>query len=459
MPAFTAINWDELQAETVRHLQALIRVDSSNPPGNELPAAEYLAHVLATAGYRPLILQSAPGRASLIVRLKGNGSQPPLMIMSHLDVVPADPTQWKHPPFSGKLVDNVIWGRGTIDTKKTTVACLMAMLLIQRYKLPLQGDLVMLAHADEESDFTYGMSWLIRHHRDLFDAPYAIYEGGAELNIAGKDFILVDTAEKGWCTIQVHTKAAGGHSAVPHPDNALLHMGRLLDKLAQQQMPVHPTETVLGFFGALANAFAPEEAKSDGFARLGDALSRSQTAQIDAMLSALPIEPDLRYRFNALMRNTLAPTLLKGGISRWALPANAHLTLNGRLLPGQNATGFERELREILGSTTEYDIEDLHLGTECSQNTPLFQAITRVMHRLEPGVPVIASMLTGGTERGLLQEIGVNVYGFSPIKEGVGQPPTFSLAHAPNERISVDNLIFCSRTLFEVICEANQVVM
>ena len=335
----SAINWNEIRDEAVQHLQTLIRIDTSNPPGNELAAAEYLAGILAREGLSPRVLRSSSIRGSVVTRLQGSGEKPPLMLLGHLDVVPAIPEEWTHPPFGGEEIDGFIWGRGALDCKGLVVANLMVTLLCHRLKLPLKGDIVFLAHADEESsDFAYGMTWLVREHRDIFDAPFALYEGaGDEFKVAGRQIQTVAAAEKGWCTIEVITCGQGGHSSMPHGNNPLFHMAPILTRLQRQKMPVHMTDTVARFFAGLAKLFrsdAPETAKS--FRQMTD------PAMVDATMDQLPISDSQRIWFEALLRNTATPTMIRGSNSRWALPTEAHLTLSGRVLPGQSAEDYER---------------------------------------------------------------------------------------------------------------------
>jgi acetylornithine deacetylase/succinyl-diaminopimelate desuccinylase-like protein len=323
-------------------------------------------------------------------------------------------------------------------------------LLCQRHQLPLAGDLIMLAHADEESDFTYGMAWLVREHRDLLDAPFALYEGGAELSIAGQPFCLVDTAEKGWATVEVVLRGSGGHSSIPHPNNPLYHIAPLLHRLATHKLPVHRIDTVSQLFAGIGTALASTApTPAAHFQRMVD------PAVAETVIPDLPVDAYLRHRFDALLRSTATPTMLTSGINRWTLPTEARLTLNGRLLPGQTGEDFDRELRAVVWPEFEYTIRDVHLGAECPRDTPLFDAIRRVVGRHTPAAAVLPNMMTGGTERGLLQGLGIQVYGFCPLREVPGQPAPFSLAHAPDERISVANLVDNCRSLFEVVCAMN----
>ena len=445
------VNWRQVRDEAVRHLQALVRLDTSNPPGNELAAAEYLTGVLKTEGLSPSVFKSSPTRGIKVTRLSGTGNQPPLMLMGHLDVVPAIPEQWTHHPFGGELIGDFIWGRGTLDCKGLVVAHLMVILLFQRLGLPLKGDLVYMAHADEESsDFAFGLSWLAREHPDLFDAPYALYEGaGEEIQITGKRLQAVAVAEKGWCTIEVKTHGKGGHSSVPHRDNPLYHMAPVLSRLQNTKMPVHIIATVARFFRGLSELFEPAAETS----RLFHAMDNPTLA--DVSLQQLPVAESQRIWFDAMLRNTAAPTMIQGSNSPWALPAKAHLTLNGRILPGQSASDYERELHDILGAEADYHIEGFQEGIESRIDTPPYASIQRVMGRKNPDVPVLPILMTGGAERHLLKKMGVDCYGFWPRRLEPGVPPAMQMAHGVDERISADNLLYATQCLFEIVCDVN----
>lgn len=448
------INWHAVREEAVQHLQALIRIDTSNPPGNELAAAEYVAGVLAGEGLSPRVLKSSPARASVVTRLKGSGERPPLMILGHLDVVPADAGEWSHSPFGGELIDGFVWGRGAIDNKDLVTANLMITLLCHRLGLPLKGDLVCLAHADEESsDFAYGMAWLAREHRDIFDAPYALYEGGGdEIDLAGRRVQSITASEKGWCTVEVTTRGQGGHSSRPHADNPLFHMAPILSRLQAHKMPLHMTRTAADFFTSVASLFEANEPET---ARLFREMAVPTTAE--SALARLSVSDLERIWFDALLRSTAAPTMMRGSNSRWALPTEAHLTLNGRVLPGQSAEEYERELRAIVGTDVDMRIEGFQAGIECDLDTPLYHSIQRVMGRRNPDAPLIPILQTGGTERALLHDLGVAVYGFKPFRREANVPPPSQMGHGVDERISIENLMYSLHSLFEIVCDLNAI--
>ena len=194
----TALNWKAITAEAVHHLQALLRIDTTNPPGNELAAVEYLAGVLRVEGIDPIVLESAPQRGNVIARLKGDGSLPPLLLYNHLDVVPAEPQHWTHPPFGGDVADGFVWGRGALDMKNVTAMQLMTVLLLKRNHVPLHRDVIFAGTSDEEIDSDVGAEWLIKYHPDLVRAEYGLSEmGGHTLYLEGKRFYPIMCAEKG----------------------------------------------------------------------------------------------------------------------------------------------------------------------------------------------------------------------------------------------------------------------
>jgi len=446
-----SIDWRGVREEAVRHLTALIRIDTSNPPGNELAAAEYLAGVLSDEGLSPHVLKSSPTRAGVVSRLKGSGELPPLMLLGHLDVVPAIVEEWTHPPFGGELIDGIIWGRGATDCKDLVTVNLMITLLCHRLNLPLKGDLVNLSHADEEnSDFAYGMAWLAKEHAEIFDAPYALYEGGGdEIEILGKRIQTITASEKGWCTVEITTRGQGGHSSRPHTNNPLYHMAPILAGLRDHKMPVHLTRTTAGFFMAMADLFESNDPET---AKLFREMAEQATAE--AALARLPISDNERIWFDAMLRSTAAPTMMRGSNSRWALPTEAHLTLNGRILPGQSEDDYRRELRAIVGAGVDLRIEGFQPGIECALDTPLYRSIQRVMGRRSPDVPLVPILQTGGTERALLHSLGVQVYGFKPVRSEAGMPAS-QMAHGVDERVSVNNLLYALQCLFEVVCDLN----
>ncbi len=240
----TPLNWPAITAEAVRYLQDLIRIDTTNPPGNELAAAEHLAGVLRAEGYEPIVLEAAPQRGNLIARLKGDGSLPPLLLYTHTDVVPAEPAHWTHPPFAGEVADGFVWGRGALDMKNVAAMQLMTMLLLKRNHVALHRDVIFAATADEEIDSDVGADWLVTQHPDLVRAEYGLSEmGGHTLYLEGKKFYPIMCAEKGTCWVKIRAHGKPGHGSVPHADHAVLHLVRAIDRVTAHPLPLHMTAT------------------------------------------------------------------------------------------------------------------------------------------------------------------------------------------------------------------------
>ena len=245
---------DRMADEVVRHLQALVRIDTSNPPGNERPAAEYIREVFENEGIEGKILESAPGRANIVARLKSEtGEGGPLLLMSHLDVVPADPSEWTHHPFGGEIADGFIWGRGTLDMKGLTAVEMVVMLELKRRGLRLRRDVVFAATADEEMGSTFGMKWLVDNHWELIQAEYAINEGGGVgLNLGDRMVFTCQIAEKGIAWLRLKAKGEPGHGSAPTGKNAVVELSRAVAKLGAAHLPRHRVEAAENFINELA---------------------------------------------------------------------------------------------------------------------------------------------------------------------------------------------------------------
>ncbi|HEY3290394.1 MAG TPA: M20/M25/M40 family metallo-hydrolase, partial [Anaerolineae bacterium] len=255
----TDLNWSNLAEEATHLLQDLIRIDTSNPPGNERLAADYIATTLHAAGLDATVIEMAPGRGNVVSCLKGDGTQAPLLLYSHLDVVPVEHEQWSVEPFSGLSRGGYIYGRGALDMKGIG-AMQLAVFLAIAHKLKTQAgaslkrDIILAATADEESDTDLGMGPLIAKHGDLLRAEFAISEfGGYSMYAMGKCFYPIQTAEKGTVWLRMRAKGRPGHASVPHGDNAVVHLARAVDRLAKAKLPIHMCTTARSFMLGLAD--------------------------------------------------------------------------------------------------------------------------------------------------------------------------------------------------------------
>ena len=442
-----SIHWPAVTAEVVHHLQALLRLDTTNPPGNELLAAEYLAGVLRAEGLEPQVLTSAPGRGNLVVRLQGTGAKPPLLLYSHTDVVPAEPEHWTHPPFAGEIADGYVWGRGAADMKDTVAEQLMVMLLLKRQGVRLERDVIFAATADEEIGGTegYGVPWLVKHHPALIDAEFALSEvGGYNMDFAGRPVYMVQVAEKGTVWLKVRARGKPGHGSVPHGDNAVVHLARAIDRLATHGLPYHLTDAAAGFLDAAA--------ESAGNSPLGGALLALKTEAGAAQVFASgALGPDLGPFLYAMLHNTATPTGLTAGLKTNVIPGVAEAVLDGRNLPGYDTAAFLAELRAVMGDHLEYEVTLESPPLETPHSTPLFALMADALRAHDPAATaVIPYMMSGATDAKYLAPLGVPTYGFAPLK----LPPDMKfmeMFHAHDERAPVDGLGWGVRVLYEVV--------
>jgi acetylornithine deacetylase/succinyl-diaminopimelate desuccinylase-like protein len=433
----------EIADMAIRFLRGLIRFDTTNPPGNELPAAEYIAAILQQEGIEPVVLQSAPGRGNVLARLCGNGSAGALLLMSHIDVVPADPHAWDRPPFSAEVADGYVWGRGAVDTKQLTAMQLATMLTLKKENMPLKRDIVLAATADEEAGGAQGMGWLVQHHAEWFDCEYALNEGGGfGLDVWGQRFYVCQTGEKGVCWMKIKAHGKPGHGSIPHSDNAVAKLSAALARLSQARLPQHRTTTV---------------------ERLVQSVASSQPFPVSWLLplALLPTleQPVLQYFedqselvavLRATLHNTVSPTMLQAGQKINIIPSEAAAALDGRLMPGQQPEDLLREIRPHIGDEIEVEVVGRSPGYESEPSSRLFDLIGEVLGQHDPGSQVVPYLVPGGTDGRFLAERGVKVYGFSPARP---EPdwPVLELAHGRNERISLDNIEFGTRVLYDVV--------
>ena len=433
---------DSIRGEAVRHLQALLRIDTTNPPGNELAAAEYLAGALRAEGYEPIVMEAAPGRGNLVARYPGDGAGAPLLLYAHTDVVPAEPAKWTHPPFAGEVAGGSVWGRGALDMKGMVVMELMTLLLLKRRGDALHRDVIFAATADEEIDSDVGAGWLATQHPDLVRAEYGLSEfGGYTLHVEGRRFYPVMAAEKGVCWLRIRARGRPGHGSVPQDDNAVLELARAIDRAAGRPLPLHVTPTAAEFIRRIAAALDLPQALS----------LRALLNPIAHRLFARRAPGDgLAEGLRASLHNTVSPTRLAAGVKVNVIPSEAEAALDGRLLPGFDCETFLAELRPRLGSRIEIEVEHYSAPLEVPTGTPLFRAIESSLGRHDPGGIVVPYMLNGATDAKIFSPLGIRCYGFSPLKLRPDEPFD-RLIHAHDERVSVDALAFGAQVLYETV--------
>jgi acetylornithine deacetylase/succinyl-diaminopimelate desuccinylase-like protein len=429
--------------KAVRFLRDLIQFDTTNPPGNELPAAQYIGDVLQQEGIEPVVLESAPSRGNVVARLPGDGSAGALLLMSHLDVVPADPQEWDHAPFAADVEDGYIWGRGAVDTKQLTAMQLAVLTTLKRQNVPLKRDVVLAATADEEVGGIHGMGWLVRNHAQLVDCEYAINEGGGfGVEVRGQRFYVCQTGEKGVCWMKLTARGTPGHGSIPRGDNAVQKLSAALARLSRARLPQHRTATVDFLVRSLAAALGFPASLVLPLA-LHPLLERT-------MLQRMESQSEVTAVLRATLHNTVSPTVLRAGQKTNVIPSEATAEVDGRLVPGQQPEDLLREMRPYIGDDVEVDIIANSRPYESEPASPLFELFQEVLAERDPGCRLVPFLVPGATDGRFLADKGVKVYGFSPARQEPGWR-ILDLAHARNERISLANMDFGSQVLYDVV--------
>jgi acetylornithine deacetylase/succinyl-diaminopimelate desuccinylase-like protein len=441
--ATSAIDWQAAGQEMIEHLRAILRLDTRNPPGNERLAAEYIREVLGREGIESEIVGPSPDRASIVARLKGDGSEPPLLLMSHTDVVAVEPDKWSHDPLAAEIEDGFIYARGALDMKHMVTMELMTMLLLKRAGVPLKRDVIYMAAADEEVGGHLGAGWVAQNRPDLIQAEYALNEGGGQASeINGRIYYTVQTAEKGTARFRLRARGTPGHGAQPHDDNAIFKLSEALLRLRDQRLPVHLTASFRGLIEGIASA-QPDDVAQALRAVVAD------ESKTDAAIEALPVADSLKQRLRAMVRNTVSATMLNAGSQINVIPSVAEAGLDGRILPGWTPEMFLEELRPILGDEVEIEWLEPSIPLEADPQSPLFDTIAAVLREHDPEATAIPTLLTGATDAKHIAPLGVKVYGFAPWPND--GPNEWSRIHGHDERISVHAAQWGMRVLYDVV--------
>jgi acetylornithine deacetylase/succinyl-diaminopimelate desuccinylase-like protein len=426
----------------VHLLRDLIRIDTTNPPGNETAAAQYMASVLRGEGFDPIVLEPAPGRGSVIARLHGSSGAGALLLMSHLDVVPAEAKEWDHPPFAAEVADGYIWGRGATDTKDLTAAQLAILLTLKREGVPLKRDIILAATADEEAGGANGMGWLVENHAPLLECDYAINEGGGHgMDLGGRRFYTCQTGEKGVSWMKLTARGTSGHGSMPNDDNAVAALCATVSRLAQARLPQHITPTVERLLRRVAETRVLDKSV------LNALLDPEREAEAWGRMDSYP---ELVALLKPTLRNTVAPTMLQAGQKANVIPGEASAIVDGRIVPGQTHDSFLQELRPYIGANVQVEFIQRSLPYESEPASPLFDLMGQVLQEHDPGCVLAPCIVAGSTDGRMLAQKGVKVYGFAPSRAEPGWPG-LEMAHARNERISLANVEFKTRVLYDVV--------
>ncbi len=422
-----AVNWDEAAAETTSHFDALLRIDTSNPPGNETDAAEYLKQVLEREGIAAKLLALEPKRANLVARIRGNGSKRPILVMGHTDVVGVQRDKWTVDPFAAVHKDGHIYGRGAVDDKDNLVACLMLMLLLKRQDVKLDRDVIFLAESGEEGFADAGMKHVIARHWDEIDCEFALAEGGGGfLKDDQPHIVLLATTEKVGRGVRLVAHGTSGHGSVPRPDNVVVRLAAAVAKVGVWQSPMQLNDTTATYFQRLAAISPSEEA-----ARYQGLFDSEKRPEIERYFA----EHDLLH--NSMIRTSISPTIIKGGFRTNVIPSEAEATLDIRALPDEDDEKFVARMREVIGDP---HVDIVKTGSArrpapaSRLNTEMFRALETVQKRLYPQATTLPYLLTGATDMNPLRAEGVQAYGIGPLSNR-GELAAGRGAHGNDERI------------------------
>lgn len=433
----------DLEDEAVALLVDLVRLDTSNPPGRERPAAERCAEALRRDGLDPLLLEGAPGRTNLLCRWAGTGARAPLMITAHLDVVPPGPG-WLHPPFAGEVHEGFLWGRGTVDMKHHAAAGVTVLRSLARANRRLARDVLLVLVADEEAGCTWGSEWLVANHPDLVRAEYALGEiGGFNLPMGSTRFYPIQVAQKSAVWIRARTRGESGHGSMPRESSAVGHLAAALARLTAGHLPFHAPRATREFLEAVA--------RHQGGARALAMRGLLSPALAPRILARLP-DRALARTLHAVLANTATPTILRAGERLNVIPTVAEADLDARALPGDDGAELLQELRSVLGSEVELEVIRSLPALEARSDTPLFAALAGAIRRADPeGVPV-PYMIPGYTDGFAFAKNGTVWYGFAPVRLPDDPPVKFAeLYHNANERIPVEGFRWGVRVLHDAV--------
>jgi acetylornithine deacetylase/succinyl-diaminopimelate desuccinylase-like protein len=439
----SVIDWNALQSESVRHLQDYVRVNTSNPPGNEIEGARLLKGILDREGIEAMVLDTAelgPGHANLYARLKGNGTKKAIALVHHIDVVPAVPAYWTSDPFGGEIKDGFIYGRGTLDMKGQGIAHLMAMIALKRSGVPLTRDIVFIANTNEENGGT-GSAAFVKYHADLLrDVEYLFTEGGDNPVVNGAvRYYGVGVEEKRPFGLKLVARGVPSHGSRPTKQNPVVHLVAALDRLARYETPLHVVPGVARYFAALSREYTGEQHRW-----LSDV-----AAAIKVLAARAWLTNDVYW--NAILRNTISLTVLTGSNKNNVIPPEASAVVDIRLLPDQDPEVFLAEIRRVVADTT---VEIIPPATRKGRmdnpiDTDLFRAVERATHDREPKALVTTPMFTAASDRPFYRALGIITYGFDPFR--VPSADMQKGMHGNDERISIENMGFGVRYLYDVL--------
>jgi acetylornithine deacetylase/succinyl-diaminopimelate desuccinylase-like protein len=402
------VAWTSQDAEILRHFRALVEIDTSNPPGNEIKAVEYLRKVLESEGIPSKTFALDPNRPNLVARLKGNGSKRPVLLLAHTDVVAVQRDKWPVDPFGAVVRDGFVWGRGTTDDKDNLAANLMTLLLVKRSGAPLERDLIFLAESGEEADPTgVGIRFMVDQHFDEIDAEFAIAEGpGATIEGGRVSTVQIATSEKIPRRVRLVATGTSGHGSIPRLDNAVIHLATAVQKVGTWETPMRLNETTRMYFEKLASISPPDRA-----ARYRSLLNSRGS---DAAQRYLAEHEPENY---SVLRTSVVPTMLQAGVGPNVIPSTAEAVIDIRILPDEDLPRLMEEMSRRIDDSAVKIVPlpaTRPVAPPSSVDSAMYRALEYAASRVYPGSAVLPGMMTGASDMAQLRARGVHAYGVGP---------------------------------------------
>ncbi len=438
------VDWEKVKTETLQHYQSVVRIDSTNPPGNETTVVNYLKTVLDREGISYQVFALDPARANLVARLKGNGRKKPIVILGHTDTVGVQREKWPVDPFGAVRKDGYIWGRGTTDNKDCVTAGLMLMLQLKRLRVALDRDVIFVAEAGEESTSTIGIDYLVKEHWPEIEAEYALAEGGFVHSENGRvRFVEIAATEKVPRGATLVATGTSGHGSRPRRDNAIAHLATAVGKISSWEPPMRLNDVTRTFFERLATISPPAEA-----ARYNGLVDPQKSAAIQDYFA----QHDLgKY---SILRTSISPTIIKGGFRQNVIPSEAEATLDIRALPDEDMAKFYAEMGRVIGDAAVKIVPSAPgrpAAPPSRLDTEMFRALEATQRRLYPGAITVPGMVTGATDLAQLRAKGVQAYGIGPrFDEAEFAEHGW---HSDVERLSEDSLHGLVRFLWHTVLD------
>ena len=437
-------DWGAVEIETLEHFRTLLQFDTSDPPGRELPAAEYLRDVLETEGIPVEMLYNNPERPNVLARLEGNGSKEPLLMMAHTDVVNVDPEKWIFPPFSATVDDGYVYGRGAVDDKDNLAAALMVMLELKRQNVELDRDVIFLAESGEEGAVQFGIDFMVKEHFNKIAAEFCLAEGGSVARVNREvQYAGVQTVEKIPYRVELVATGVAGHGSVPLQTNSVVRLARAVANIAEWRTPIRLNETTAAYFERLSSI-----SPSDASERYLNVLDPGRASESDEYF--LANEP----RHASMLRSSLSPNIFDAGYRINVIPSEARASVDFRALPDENIPEFLNQIRTVVND----DAVEVSLGNrntrprgQAGLNTEAFAAIEAGVNK-HYGVITLPTMSTGATDMAYLRNRGIQCYGIGPAIDREDAALGFG-AHSDQERILISELHRFVRFNWDVVID------